>query len=242
MGEDPLDLDLRRRRPARKVPDMKRIPHPRAKGIDPSPERGDRRVEIGRAVGRDKVAPLIDFSHADREKSLIIAPIDPLADNFSADVKILREAQPRHLIQPEFKTRQGIVSQDPLSIDLFYKIDREGVLTHYTLTSFELWLNQMSGLSFSENFHIRAKIVGKRIDRSDYQAFFPIGMGKVYEGSHFVTAHRSPDLDTTISSFWGWVDAFGARVGDSLHIWNLPGGPPPSQIEIQWIFSRSEER
>src|SRR3989344_2030657 len=122
-------------------------------------------------------------------------------------------------------------------LEFVQRVDHAGILHHYTFTSFELWLNQMSGLSFIENFHIRAKIVGKRIERNDYQAFFPIGMEKIYEGSHFVTAHRSPDLDTTISSFWGWMDAFGARVSDALHLWNLPGGPPASQIEIQWIFS-----
>lgn len=116
------------------------------------------------------------------------------------------------------------------------KIDEQEILQHYTFTSFEIWLNQYSGLSFEENLAVRAKIVGKKIERGDYQTLFPIGMGKVYEGTHFVTAHKSPDLDTTISSFWGWVDAFGARVGDGLHIWNLPDGPPPSQIEIEWIF------
>ncbi|MDE3047756.1 MAG: hypothetical protein KGI83_05330, partial [Verrucomicrobiota bacterium] len=121
-------------------------------------------------------------------------------------------------------------------LDFVQRVDAAKILQHYTFTSFEIWLNQCSGLSFEENLAIRAKIVGKKIERGDYQAFFPIGMGKIYEGTHFVTAHKSPDLDTTIASFWGWVDAFGARVGDGLHIWNLPEGPPASQIEIQWIF------
>lgn len=116
------------------------------------------------------------------------------------------------------------------------RIDREQILHHYTFTSFELWLNQFSGLSFEENYRVRAKIVGKWIERGDYQTLFPIGMGKIYEGTHFVTAHKSPDLDTTIASFWGWMDAFAARVSDGLHIWNLPDGPPASQIEIEWIF------
>ncbi|MBX7066791.1 MAG: hypothetical protein K1X28_06135 [Parachlamydiales bacterium] len=116
------------------------------------------------------------------------------------------------------------------------RVDDAKILQHYTFTSFEIWLNQYSGLSFEENLAVRAKIVGKKIERGDYQTYFPIGMGKVYEGTHFVTAHKSPDLDTTIASFWGWVDAFGARVGDSLHIWNLPEGPPASQIEIEWMF------
>ena len=110
------------------------------------------------------------------------------------------------------------------------------IVPNYTFQSFELWLNQFSGLSMEENLRIRGKIVGKWVDRSDYQVFFPIGMGKMYEGSHFVCGHKSPDLDTTIASFWGWVDAFGARVSKALHIWNLPGGPPTSQIEIKWAF------
>jgi hypothetical protein len=79
--------------------------------------------------------------------------------------------------------------------------------------------------------------VGKNIPRDAYQIMFPIGMGKTYSGSHFVTAHNSPDIDTTIASFWGWVDAFGARVSEGMHIWNVPGGPPYSQMEITLLFS-----
>jgi hypothetical protein len=120
-------------------------------------------------------------------------------------------------------------------LEFIERIDQEKILNHYTFTSFELWLNQFSNLSFEENARIRGKIAGKWIPRGEYQKLFPIGMGKVYEGTHFVTAHKSPDLDTTVASFWGWVDAFAARVGDGLHIWNVPGGPP-SQIEIDLIF------
>lgn len=122
------------------------------------------------------------------------------------------------------------------TLDFVERVDREKILEHYTFTSFELWLNQHSGLSFEENYRIRSRIAGKWVDRNEYQILFPIGMGKVYRGTHFVTAHKSPDLDSTIASFWGWLDSFAARVGDGLHIWNLPGGPPPSQIEIEWIF------
>jgi hypothetical protein len=124
----------------------------------------------------------------------------------------------------------------PAVLEFVRRVDEAKILEHYTFTSFEIWLNQYSGLSFEENYAVRGKIAGKRVERGDYQALFPIGMGKVYEGSHFVTAHKSPDLDTTIASFWGWLDAFAARVSDGLHIWNLPDGPPPSQIEIEWIF------
>lgn len=121
-------------------------------------------------------------------------------------------------------------------LEFIEKVDQAQVVSRYTFGIFESWLNHFSSLSFEENYRVRAKIVGKWIERNDYQALFPIGMGKVYEGSHFVTAHKSPDLDTTVASFWGWMDAFGARVGNGLHVWNLPGGPPASQIEIDWIF------
>ena len=65
---------------------------------------------------------------------------------------------------------------------------------------------------------------------------FPIGMGKMYPGSHFVTAHGSPDLDTTVASFWGWVDAFAARVAEGLQYGMFPAGPRASQIEIGLSF------
>lgn len=124
----------------------------------------------------------------------------------------------------------------PAVLEFVKRVDEAKILHHYKFTSFEIWLNQYSGLSFEDNYAVRAKIAGKKVERGDYQALFPIGMGKVYEGTHFVTAHKSPDLDTTVASFWGWLDAFAARVSDGLHVWNLPEGPPPSQIEIDWIF------
>ena len=111
------------------------------------------------------------------------------------------------------------------------RINQEKVLKEpFNLTSFEFWLNNFSNLSQEENYEIRAKIVGKYLPREEYQSFFPIGMGKVYFGTHFITAHLSPDVDTMIASFWGWMDAFGARVGSGLHVWCLPGGPPDSPI------------
>lgn len=124
----------------------------------------------------------------------------------------------------------------PAVLEFIEAVESSAIIPHYTFSHFELWLNQSSGLSFEENRRVRGKIVGKWVSRSEYQVFFPVGMGKVYEGTHFVTAHKSPDLDTTVASFWGWVDAFGARVGNGLHVWNLPGGPPSSQIEIEWVF------
>ncbi|MBS0629803.1 MAG: hypothetical protein JSS30_06220 [Verrucomicrobia bacterium] len=116
------------------------------------------------------------------------------------------------------------------------KIARENVIINYLLTSFELWLNQFSGLTAEENYNVRGKIVGKRIPRDEYQLLFPVGMGKIHPGSHYVTAHASPDLDTTVASFWGWVDAFAARVSEGIHIWNVPGGAPQSSIEVALLF------
>ncbi len=123
-------------------------------------------------------------------------------------------------------------------LDYIHRINKEKVLDHYTFSSFELWLNQFSGLSSEENLAVRGKVTGRWVPREEYQVFFPIGMDKYYPGTHFVTAHGSPDLDTTVSSFWGWVDAFSARVAGGLHIWNLPGGDPPSQVETPILFQQ----
>lgn len=121
-------------------------------------------------------------------------------------------------------------------IDFIDQINRKKILDVYAFLNFELWLNQFSGLSLEENYKVRASITGKWVARDDYQLFFPIGMGKRYPGSHYVTAHSSPDLDTTVASFWGWVDAFSARVSEGLHLWNVPGGAPASQVEVDLLF------
>ncbi len=121
-------------------------------------------------------------------------------------------------------------------LDFIERIHQENILEHFHFNNFELWLNQFSGLSREENSRVRGKISGRFVPRDAYQVFFPVGMGKVYQGSHYVTAHGSPDLDTTVASFWGWVDAFAARVSEGLHIWNLPGGEPPTQVEVSFLF------
>ncbi len=124
----------------------------------------------------------------------------------------------------------------PAVMDFIEKVNGLNILDTYAFHHFELWLNQFSELSAQDNNTVRAKIVGKYVPRDAYQTLFPIGMGKKYAGSHYVTAHSSPDLDTTVASFWGWVDAFAARVGEGVHVWNLPGGPPISQVEIGFLF------
>lgn len=94
----------------------------------------------------------------------------------------------------------------------------------FSLTLFELWLNHFSRLSPDEILKVRGKIVGRYIPRDEYQAFFPVGMGRMFPGSHFVAAHLSPDIDTAVSSFWGWADSFGCRVAEGTHQWSLPTG------------------
>jgi len=124
----------------------------------------------------------------------------------------------------------------PKIVRFFEKVVQEKVVENLHISHFELWLNQFSGLSSEENYRVRAKIVGKHIPRDVYQIYFPIGQNKSYFGSHFVTAHGSPDLDTTVASFWGWIDAFGARVAEALHYWNVPGGAPNYQVEFKLLF------
>lgn len=102
----------------------------------------------------------------------------------------------------------------------------------YSLEMFELWLNHFSGLGAQEVSRIRGKIVGRYIPRDEYQAFFPVGMGKFHQGSHFVAAHLSPDVDTTVASFWGWTDAFGCQVSEGTHQWNLPTGLSDGHIRL----------
>ncbi len=121
-------------------------------------------------------------------------------------------------------------------LDYIQKIREKDLVERYNLIDFELWLNQFSELDDQENYYIRSLICGKYIPRDEYQVIFPVGMGKRYEGSHIVTAHSSPDLDTIVASFWGWMDAFAARVSHGLHIWNVPGGPPVSHVEVEMYF------
>jgi hypothetical protein len=118
-------------------------------------------------------------------------------------------------------------------LDFIERINHNGIAKEsYNLALFEFWLTNFSNLSDAENYEIRAKIAGKYVPRSDYQGIFPIGMNKAYSGSHFVIAHLSPDIDTMIASFWGWLDAFAARIGTALHQWFLPDGPPDSPFTL----------
>lgn len=117
----------------------------------------------------------------------------------------------------------------PAIVDFLGRVNQAQLIDEkLTFSLFEFWLNHFSGLDDSDNAAVRGKIIGKLLPRNAYQVFFPIGMGKMFPHSHFVAAHLSPDVDTMIASFWGWADAFAARVSSGTHFWNLPGGPPES--------------
>ncbi len=119
----------------------------------------------------------------------------------------------------------------PTLLDILDQINKLQLLSiELNLAIFEFWLNNYAYLNAQENYEIRGKITGKWIERSHYQYIFPIGTGKIYEGSHIVAAHLSPDIDTMTASFWGWMDAFSARLGNALHRWSLPGGPPKTPL------------
>lgn len=130
----------------------------------------------------------------------------------------------------------------PAVIDFLDRINHTEVLEGtFHINMFEFWLNHFADLKAGENALIRGKIMGKYIPRDDYQAFFPVGMDKTFYGSHFVAAHLSPDVDTTIASFFGWMDAFSAKIGSGQHMWSLPGGPPDATVTsiFKELFGRS---
>lgn len=113
----------------------------------------------------------------------------------------------------------------PALLNLIHSANQANLLeSPFHFNNFEMWLNALGNITESDNIRIRSKIAGRKIPRDEYQTYFPITSGKSQWGSHIVTAHSSPDLDTAVASFWTWIDAFAARVGTGLHFWNLPGG------------------
>jgi hypothetical protein len=129
----------------------------------------------------------------------------------------------------------------PAVIDFIDRVNQEKLLKEpYKMVLFEFWLNHFSHLTPEENMRVRSKIVGKLIPREEYQLHFPIGMGKQFAGTHFVVAHLSPDVDTTIASFWGWVDAFAAKVGSGTHQWCLPAKVTDTHLALLFeeLFSK----
>lgn len=115
---------------------------------------------------------------------------------------------------------------------LFFRLYNEIVEPRapFGMAHFELWLNGCAQLSDADQGKIRGKISGRRLPQTAYQTLFPVGSRLT--GSHLISAHTCPDLDTSIASFWHWVDAFAARTSTSLHVWNLPGGALAPQDQI----------
>ncbi|MCH9620980.1 MAG: hypothetical protein S4CHLAM20_03920 [Chlamydiia bacterium] len=126
----------------------------------------------------------------------------------------------------------------PAIVDFIESV-RNTVLPTYTFSSFEIYLDNYVSLTEAEALFIRGKIVGRYIPRDEYQAFFPIGMRKNFKGSHFSVAHFSPDVDTVIASFHGFLDAFAAKIGTGVHYWKVPLGPPDGSIEIENLFYKA---
>lgn len=110
------------------------------------------------------------------------------------------------------------------------------VVPEYRIKHFERWLIDQKDIDPERKNNIRGKITGMYLPRDAYQVFFPIANQKSFDGPHFVLAHRSPDLDTVIASFWGWMDAFGAGVGKKVHLWNVPPQMSCHDFEINAFF------
>lgn len=126
----------------------------------------------------------------------------------------------------------------PQVLDYIHHINTAKILDEvYTLFLFEFWLNNFSKINAEDNILVRSKIAGRHLPRNEYQNFFPVGLGKTLPGSHFVAAHLSPDIDTAVASFWGWLDAFSCRLSEGLHYWSLPKGL--SDGHIKKFFKKS---
>lgn len=129
----------------------------------------------------------------------------------------------------------------PALIDFLEKVKSIFFLKrHYKFFDFEFYLNHFSGLSIDQQLEIRGKIAGRYLPREEYSLYFPIGMNKYCFGSHLVAGHLSPDIDATVASFWGWLDAFAAKIGTGMHYWSLPGEIPASPVVqiIENLFSK----
>ena len=94
-----------------------------------------------------------------------------------------------------------------------------------TISDYEYYLKFQSGLSRQQQLEIRQKIMGRKAPKDFSQLLFPVAAGGQLPGSVVVTAHMSPDIDTTVSSFTGWMDAFEMDVAEGLHRWNVPNDP-----------------
>ena len=219
------------------------IEHPPSKRVvvGSNPTQSDYSYQCG---SKDMVKKISQNSYTTEEPSNDLSRHHLEIETFSDLNKILKTFRDPSFLQLSIRKRFRIVNQTlchliqdapqpaflvSAVLDFFDRMNEEKILPEaINFATFEFWLNNFSELTEQQNYEVRAKIVGQWVPRHEYQVFFPIGMNRSYLGTHFVAAHLSPDVDTMIASFWGWLDAFAARIGTGLHLWSLPGGPPDS--------------
>ncbi|MCH9611974.1 MAG: hypothetical protein S4CHLAM102_04540 [Chlamydiia bacterium] len=125
----------------------------------------------------------------------------------------------------------------PAAIDFVSRVRKE-VKFSYRFEDFEYALSHLCELSDEEKLFVRGRIVGKHLPRECYQSLFPVGLGQVYPGAHIASAHGSPDVDTLVASFWGYMAAFGCGLSGTLQRWNLPPGPVEEFTEYPLCFGQ----
>src|SRR3990167_699856 len=154
----------------------------------------------------------------------------------SATLKKLEKVSPKLSIQEKHEHINGILleaiseSEKPCflmpHVVHFIARVRDFILPTYHLSSFEFWLSSQTGIDEATEKEVRGKIVGKFVPDSTYELFFPIKKEEEKSAAHFAVAHLSPDIDTTVASWIGFLDSFGSRVGKNRNHWVVPGGPP----------------
>lgn len=118
----------------------------------------------------------------------------------------------------------------PEVVQCIYAINTEFEHLHYTFQDFE---QSIKGSECESS--LRHLISGRNVPRGEYSTLFPLQNETLQNIPHIVTAHASPDLDTIVASFWGFVDSFSANIGSS-HIWNVPGTIPDTIVEMPLLF------
>lgn len=109
----------------------------------------------------------------------------------------------------------------------------EGV--QLSISDYEYYLKHRSNLTKEEQMMVRQKIMGRKGPQEMAQTLFPVAANGKLPGSIVVTAHMSPDIDTVVSSFNGWMDAFEMDVAENLHRWNVPNDPKEI-LEVKLLF------
>lgn len=109
----------------------------------------------------------------------------------------------------------------------------EGV--QLSIADYEYYLKHQSNLTKEEQMVLRQKIMGRKGPKEMAQTLFPVAASGKLPGSIVVTAHMSPDIDTVVSSFNGWMDAFEMDVAENLHRWNVPNDPKEI-LEVKLLF------